>query len=377
MKKIYLGISVVVSSIILSGCMGKASIPDQPTTVAQMMEQDLSGNIVGWENYKDDADNDKVPDYKDKCPKTPLKAPVDENGCPLDLDKDGVIDLYDNCPNTVLGTKIDKNGCPLDSDGDGVKNEDDKCPNTPKNLEVDKFGCVLDTDEDAIPDYKDKCLDTPKGALIDADGCALDDDKDGIPNGIDECPMTKKGVIVGKNGCGLDSDNDSILDGLDQCPKTLKNVPVNEVGCPLDSDNDGVPDYMDKCENTPSKMGVDNYGCPFVAVFRFNFPVNSSKVDKKYFKDIEEVANVMKANPKMIIEIQGHTDNQGSYEYNQILSVKRAYSVRGILIKRFGIKGDRIKSIGYGYDKPVSSNKTAEGRKDNRRIAIVDITNRK
>ena len=345
MKKI-LGISFVVSSIMLSGC-GSNPVVKQPTSVADMMKQDKVQNIVGWENYKDDDDKDKVPNYRDKCPNTPLNAPVDKNGCALDLDKDGVPDYKDKCPNTPAGVEVDQNGCAIDNDGDGVA------------------------------DYKDKCLDTPKGALVDANGCAIDGDKDGVPDGIDVCPNTKKGVIVGKNGCGLDSDGDGVFDGLDKCPGTPKGIPVNQNGCPLDSDNDGVPDYMDKCPNTPAKMKVDENGCPFVAVFRFNFAKNSVKIDKKYFKDIKEVADVMKANPHMIIEIQGHTDNQGSYDYNQILSLKRAMAVRYILIKRFGIDGKRIKTIGYGYDKPIASNKTKEGRAKNRRIAIVDITNRK
>ena len=376
MKRFYLGISVVVSSIILSGCGNTPSI-NQPTSVADMMKQDTTQNVVGWENYKDDDDKDRVPNYKDKCPSTPLNAPVDKNGCALDLDKDGVIDLNDNCPNTPAGIKVDKNGCGLDSDNDSVRDSGDKCPNTPAGVEVDKNGCAIDNDGDGVVDYKDRCLDTPKGALVDANGCAIDGDRDGVPDGIDMCPNTKKGVIVGKNGCGLDTDEDSVFDGLDKCPGTSKGIPVNLNGCPLDSDNDGVPDYMDKCANTPAKMGVDDYGCPFVAVFRFNFAKNSAKIDKKYFKNIKEVADIMKANPHMIIEIQGHTDNQGTYEYNQILSIKRAYAVRDILIKRFGIDGKRIKTVGYGYDRPIASNDTKEGRAKNRRIAIVDITNRK
>ena len=382
MKRIYLGISVVVSSIILSGCGSNAPTPKQqvkkqPTSVAQMMKKDGIKNVVGWENYKDDDDKDKVPNFKDKCPNTPLNAPVDKDGCALDIDKDGVINLYDNCPNTPKGVKVGKHGCALDSDGDGVPDYKDKCQNTPKGVEVDQHGCAIDSDGDGVPDYKDKCLNTPKGAYVNKNGCAIDSDFDGVPDGLDKCPSTHKGVIVDKDGCGIDSDGDGIFNGLDKCPGTSKGIPVNLNGCPLDSDGDGVPNYIDKCPNTPKGDKVNDNGCPVIAVLRFHFATNSAKIDKKYFSEIKRIANIMKNNSNMIIEIQGYTDNVGSYEYNQILSVKRANSLREILLKRFGINGNRIRTVGFGYDKPVSSNDTAAGRANNRRIVIIDITNRK
>ena len=57
-------------------------------------------------------------DYKDQCPDTPLGAPVDTVGCPLDSDKDKVPDYKDQCPNTIPGVAVDTVGCPLEKKHD-------------------------------------------------------------------------------------------------------------------------------------------------------------------------------------------------------------------------------------------------------------------
>ncbi|MCX7635760.1 MAG: OmpA family protein, partial [Syntrophales bacterium] len=61
--------------------------------------------------------------------------------------------------------------------------------------------------------------------------------------------------------------------------------------------------------------------------------------------------------------------------YNLDLSVRRAESVRSYMIKHFGVKASRLTSKGYGMSKPIADNKTAAGRKKNRRVeAVVDYT---
>jgi OOP family OmpA-OmpF porin len=59
-----------------------------------------------------DSDNDGVTDPSDKCPNTPARVAVDQDGCPLDADKDGVPDYLDKCPGTPAGVSVDMNGCP-------------------------------------------------------------------------------------------------------------------------------------------------------------------------------------------------------------------------------------------------------------------------
>jgi OOP family OmpA-OmpF porin len=75
----------------------------------------------------------------------------------------------------------------------------------------------------------------------------------------------------------------------------------------------------------------------------------------------------MIANPDVQIEISGHTDNVGSQEYNQTLSLERAQAVRTWMINK-GIKSTRMKTVGKGENEPVASNNTIAGRAENRRI---------
>jgi outer membrane protein OmpA-like peptidoglycan-associated protein len=362
----------IITSIILVGCGEVTNQNIAPKRVADMMSEK---QIVGWENYKDDDDKDKVPNYLDECPNTPLNAPVDKQGCAIDSDNDGVADYKDECPNTPEGIVVGENGCAIDSDNDGVYDYKDKCPNTPAGIEVDMYGCGIDRDRDGVIDINDRCANTPIGAIVDENGCSLDDDKDGVANGIDKCPNTPSGAQVDKNGCAIDSDKDKVIDLFDKCPNTPKDVVVGVDGCPLDTDRDGVPDVKDKCPDTPKDVKVNFQGCPVLAEYRFNFEFNSAKIDKKYYPQIKKLADVLKNNKSIKIEIQGYTDNTGSYVYNKELSLKRANALREILIKKFKISPERISIIGYGSDYPVASNATKEGQAQNRRILVIDKTN--
>ena len=86
---------------------------------------------------------------------------------------------------------------------------------------------------------------------------------------------------------------------------------------------------------------------------------------------LNEVADALvKGSPDSNITVEGHTDSQGQRQYNMDLSKKRADAVRDQLVAR-GVASDRIKSVGYGPDKPLVDNKTAENRANNRRVEIV------
>jgi len=373
MRKQIIGLSIV-TSLMLVGCNSNKfnAFPKQPQTVAEMVG---NNKVVGWENYKDDSDEDKVPDYKDKCPNSPNGAEVDENGCLLDIDSDGIPDYKDKCPNTKLGIFVDKNGCPVDTDMDKLPDYKDKCPDTPKGIEVDEYGCAIDMDKDGVADYKDKCLSTPSGAEVALNGCAVDTDKDGVPNGLDKCANTPKNAPIDKKGCALDSDKDGVINLFDKCPDTLKELEVDVDGCPVDSDKDGVPNYKDKCPNTPSDVKVNFQGCPVIAEYRFHFNTNSFNISPKYYKQIKKLVKVLQNNKEIKIEIEGFTDNKGSYIYNKELSLKRANALRDILITKYGIMKERIEVIGYGIDNPIADNSTEEGRAENRRIVIIDKSN--
>jgi len=85
---------------------------------------------------------------------------------------------------------------------------------------------------------------------------------------------------------------------------------------------------------------------------------------------IAQVVELLKRNPDLKVSIDGHTDNLGSHDYNMKLSQDRAASVMAA-ITAAGIDGSRLKSAGYGPDKPIATNDTDEGRARNRRVELV------
>lgn len=103
-------------------------------------------------------------------------------------------------------------------------------------------------------------------------------------------------------------------------------------------------------------------------VLNIQFDTNKYNIKPKYDAELKKVADFLKEFPKAKGVIEGHTDSVGSKASNMKLSQRRADSVRGYLIKNFGISADRVEAKGYGPTKPVASNKTAAGKQKNRRI---------
>lgn len=85
---------------------------------------------------------------------------------------------------------------------------------------------------------------------------------------------------------------------------------------------------------------------------------------------LEEVLGVLKQAPQLSVTIEGHTDNQGSAPLNRTLSEDRARVVAAWLGER-GVPESRIQSAGFGPDRPVAPNTTADGRSRNRRVDII------
>ena len=171
-----------------------------------------------------------------------------------------------------------------------------------------------------------------------------------------------------------DSDGDGVPDNRDKCPGTPRGTAVDSAGCPMapipttkpDSDGDGVPDDRDKCPNTPKGATVNADGC-WAYQGEIFFDVNSSTVKSEAYPMIDEAAKVLRNNPDLNVEIQGHTDNTGTAEYNLWLSQKRAESAMNYLVDK-GIDPGRLTAKGYGFEQPVASNNTPEGRAKNRRV---------
>ncbi len=212
-----------------------------------------------------------------------------------------------------------------------------------------------DTDGDHIPDSRDQCILEPEDVdgYLDEDGCPdPDNDADGIPDVVDKCPTQPE-------------DIDGFQDA-DGCPDP-------------DNDNDTVLDVDDFCPNTPGQPGGAKPGCPGLVVVtakeiritqQIHFEFNKATIRAESFPILDAVVQVLKDNPKMTLEIQGHTDNVGSAPYNQKLSQSRADSVRTYLIGH-GVETSRLRATGYGLTQPLVPNSSDANRALNRRVQFI------
>jgi len=96
------------------------------------------------------------------------------------------------------------------------------------------------------------------------------------------------------------------------------------------------------------------------------FPTNSFELSEQSHTELNKVIQFLNGNPKVMIELAGHTDNVGDKKSNMVLSQNRAKSVYDFLISK-GVSANRISFKGYGDSQPIDSNESETGRSSNRR----------
>jgi len=99
------------------------------------------------------------------------------------------------------------------------------------------------------------------------------------------------------------------------------------------------------------------------------FDTNSTEIRPGLYAEITRVARILKQYPDTLVRVEGHTDSVGTDAYNIDLSMRRANSVRTLLVRE-GVSGDRMQAVGYGESTPVATNDTGAGRQMNRRVEI-------
>ncbi len=101
------------------------------------------------------------------------------------------------------------------------------------------------------------------------------------------------------------------------------------------------------------------------------FPFNSTKelTNKQILNYLDELANKLKANKSLLVNLTGHTDNIGNEQSNLKLSKKRADRIKNILVKK-GVEISQITSKGMGESEPIADNSSEQGRQKNRRVEI-------
>jgi outer membrane protein OmpA-like peptidoglycan-associated protein len=283
-----------------------------------------------------------------------------------DTDRDG---LYDDQEEEKYLTDPEN----PDTDGDGLRDgEEVKTYKTdPKNPDTDGDGL---TDSDEVKNY----LTLPTNP---------DSDNDGLKDGQEVSSYATNPNLADTDGDDLgdgeevnnyktdplkaDSDGDSLNDGDE-----LKRYGTN----PLKADTDGgtVDDGTEVRRGTNPLFADDDIEKEEIKVGEtvilegINFETGSARITFESESVLMKAYNTMANNPKIEVEISGHTDSRGSNSSNQRLSEDRANSVKFWLVAK-GIDGSRITTVGYGEDRPIAPNDSPENMLKNRRIEFKRI----
>jgi OOP family OmpA-OmpF porin len=181
-------------------------------------------------------------------------------------------------------------------------------------------------------------------------------------------------------------DRDGAVEASNACPGLgggASTQPIDDASCPVDSDGDGVADSDDACPREAGARDPDpkKSGCPR-AVLRagkirildqVKFRTGSAEIDPASDPVLEAIRAVLVAHPEVRkVRIEGHSDNRGGAAHNKKLSEGRAASVLGWLVQH-GIESGRLASEGFGQATPIDSNRTEEGRRNNRRVELTVV----
>lgn len=200
---------------------------------------------------------------------------------------------------------------------------------------------------------------------------------------------------------GLSEKYAAVCSGIDNCPEDAEDVDgfQDDDGCPdPDNDRDGICDpwveasgLLDKyahtckgadaCPDNPETLNgyKDEDGCPdevpvppkkVFVLEGVNFESGKATITKDSEVSLRKVVDIMEAFPETTFEIVGHTDNVGNSAKNKQLSADRAAAVKAFLVEN-GIADNRMVTRGAGDTQPKASNKTPEGRAQNRRIEFI------
>ena len=138
--------------------------------------------------------------------------------------------------------------------------------------------------------------------------------------------------------------------------------------------NQAIADKFSKIQTLFSSSEADVYrqiDNVLIRAHGFQFASGKSEIDAENFSLMNKIIAAINEFPNSQIMVSGHTDSRGEDALNMTLSQDRADKVAKFLTEIGGVAGDNVMAIGFGEDKPVANNETAEGRAANRRVEIL------
>ena len=127
-------------------------------------------------------------------------------------------------------------------------------------------------------------------------------------------------------------------------------------------------------EFTPAQMMETLDAAGSIALYGIPFDFDKATQQQASGKQLHDVLTLLHTNPDLRLEIQGHTDSDGSADYNLQLSQRPAESVRQYLLL-FGIEASRLQAKGYGESMPIVPNNSEDNKAKNRRVDLVRLYN--
>lgn len=141
---------------------------------------------------------------------------------------------------------------------------------------------------------------------------------------------------------------------------------------PPDADKDGVVDAMDKSPSTKGNSSVNSYGCikgeKVVLSIDVNFATDSVVANQQYRAQVATLADFLKQNPGVNVELKGYADKEGDSAYNKDLALRRAEAIKGMLVNDYKIKAERVVTVSRGETDRNAPHEGMEGRYRNRRV---------
>lgn len=122
---------------------------------------------------------------------------------------------------------------------------------------------------------------------------------------------------------------------------------------------------------TAAEMATALKGDGRLALYGIFFDTDQAVIKPESKATLDQIAALLRAEPRMNLVVTGHTDNTGDFRYNIQLSERRAAAVVDRLVSEYRIARSRLTPFGAGMAAPVASNATAEGRAKNRRVELV------